>query len=416
MNESADNLFTVARLVDHIYRLYRRRYPDRLPELCVVGCCVYALYDCWCHGRYRLGYQSRIWRRGMISILESRLLSSTLIRRIIDRRLPRGWSGLHYARRELAGVSVGIFETSGRRWFHSAVYGDCTYCHPVRFPRRCCLRSYRLFGSSISAQRHRRRIANISTRSPSTRNDKAPTATADLCPTPSALARIHRARRLKCTLLPNSTASRHRHPCLAIREEHQARKTGTRPSRSSPRTQLLERTERNLPNQPNTLTAQRPSTHMRPILKMPTKSVSPNMRSLKCPMSADDGGRRRRRPERPVSRRRTTSSCCNGQAGYTTMSPWRILSYHLSMIPLRSYLSWRYSGCKIMSRPDGHFLSFLQRSSFPESLIVLFEHLFSSFCASPSLLTPLPHLQKGCWTLFPQGHFEQWGLFSLLWR
>lgn len=63
-----------------------------------------------------------------------------------------------------------------------------------------CLRYDRLSGSSISDQRPRLRIANISTLSPCTKSDKAPTATAGLCPTRMETGQIRRTRHRKCIL------------------------------------------------------------------------------------------------------------------------------------------------------------------------------------------------------------------------
>jgi hypothetical protein len=74
--------------------------------------------------------------------------------------------------------------------------------------------------------------------------------------------------------------------------------------------------------QRNILTAQRPYTVTRPIPTMPTKSASPNTKSWKSAMSAEDGGRPRKRTATLVSHQATTSSYCSGFATVTLVCTW----------------------------------------------------------------------------------------------
>lgn len=115
---------------------------------------------------------------------------------------------------------------------------------------------------------------------------------------------------LRCTPLPSSMDSRHRHPCPVTQAARQALTSATqlRPT-SLPAATWTLRTKS--ANQRNTPTRPRPSTRMTRTPTMPMKSVSPRARNSKYPMSVADGGKQGEQTERRALPRRIISSCFN---------------------------------------------------------------------------------------------------------
>lgn len=198
---------------------------------------------------------------------------------------------------------------------------DAAFSHTKLILNRSC-------GYSTLDRRLRLRIAALSIRSPSTRKAAAHTVT-DPCLRLMVLAQTRcRQAHPRCTLLPNSTASKRRLQCQVILVVVPAQKTAARPrlglATRLPATLLGTTAVRTKSRrQQNTRTRQKRYIPTMPILKMPTKLVSANMKSWKCRMSAADGGRPENPTERPVLLHRITLFCCDSVGVH--FSPFLVL-------------------------------------------------------------------------------------------